>query len=280
MSRLDFICVGPQKTSTTWLDTALRAHPQISLPRAVKETFFFDENYRRGFDWFWRQFGTPAAGAVRGEIGPSYFDDSQARQRLREHNPQLRVIVCLRDPVERTYSLYCHHYARGRVKGAFAEAVRAMPRIVESGDYAAHVAAWARDFGAGRVLLLRQEDVRARPAAVLDAVSRFLGLEPVVWPSAAEAVYERPRPRSLLLSTLAARGARVLRGLGLHRAVALADRLGLRRLVFGARQFEFPALTDADRAALEARYAGTRAWLATLDFSSGAARLDAAALAP
>lgn len=279
MKRLDFVCVGPQKTSTSWLDAMLRQHPGLALPQEVKETFFFDANFRRGYDWYWSLFGADAGQRLLGEIGPSYFDDAAARQRLKAHNPAARIIVCLRDPVERTYSLYCHHYARQRVKGSFESAVREMPRIVSSGDYLEHAQAWAADFSPGQLLFIRQEDVAQRPAVVLDAVCRFLGLEPVAWHTSETAVYQRPSPRSLLLSGLAARVARFLRSLGLHRAIQLADRLGVRKLVFGASKFEYPPLTEADRGMLTRRYAPVAAWMAQLDFSSGAVRGDRALLA-
>lgn len=268
--RLDFVCVGPQKTSTSWLDAMLRQHPGLALPDAVKETFFFDRYHDRGPGWYRSLWTTPLRGRQVGEIGPSYFDDAEARRRLRQHNPALKILICLRDPVERTYSLFCHHYARGAVKGSFAEAVRAMPRIVSSGDYAGHAAAWAAEFGPAQLLLIRQEDVRDRPAVVLDAVCSFLGVPPVVWDQAGAAVYERPRPRSLLLSRAAAAVARTLRRFDLHRVVRLADRLGVRQLVFGARRFEYPALTAEDRSALTRRYQSSTDWIAGLDFSSGA----------
>lgn len=270
LASLAFVCVGPQKTSTSWLDAMLRQHPGLALPDEVKETFFFDQFHARGQAWYQALWRGSLGGRQRGEIAPSYFDDVAARERLRAHNPRLKIIVCLRDPVERTYSLYCHHYARGKVKGAFADAVKAMPRILSSGDYVEHAARWAEDFGAAQLLLIRQEDVRDRPAVVLDEVCRFLGVAPVVWNEAGGAVYERPKPRSLLLSRLAAIIARGLRRFDLHGAVRLADRLGIRKLVFGARKFEYPPLTVADRAMLERRYETSRQWLAGLDFSQGA----------
>src|SRR5207245_11287355 len=100
----DFIVVGPPRTATTWLDTVLRGH--VGLPRDVKETHFFARNYRQGLTWYERHFRHCAAEPVIGEICAAYFENPQARERIRTHLPKCRIICTLRDPVERLYSYY------------------------------------------------------------------------------------------------------------------------------------------------------------------------------
>lgn len=273
-TRLDFVGAGPQKAGTTWLDAMLRQHPGVRLPDKVKETFFFDERHERGERWYWGHFPAPRPGVLNGEIGPSYFDVPEARARLRAHNPSLKVIVSLRDPVARAYSLYCHHYGRGRLKGDFAAAARAMPRLLESGDYLRHLAGWAADFGAQNVFLVRQEDILARPAEVLAAVQDFLGLPAQAASGLGEVFNERVQPRSLALSRIAALAARTLRTLGLHRVVDRIKKSPVSSAVTKGGQDVFPPLCDADAAALRERYAAEYRWLERCNFERGGARLS------
>ncbi|HUP92875.1 MAG TPA: sulfotransferase [Solimonas sp.] len=273
-TRLDFVAVGPQKAGTTWLDAMLRQHNGVRLPGKVKETFFFDERFERGENWYWAHFTPARAGALNGEVGPSYFDVPQARERLRRHNPGLKVIVSLRDPVQRAYSLYCHHYGRGRLAGDFGASARAMPRLLESGDYLRHLAGWAADFGPGSIFLVRQEDIQQRPAAVLAAVQEFLGLPPQPASGLDEVFNERVQPRSLGVSRIATAVARTFRLLGLHRAVDALKKSPLLGAVSRGGKDVFPPLGEAHAAALRTRYAAEYRWLEQCRFERGGMRLS------
>jgi len=232
--RVDFVAVGPQRTGTSWLDEALRAHPEVSLPQQVKETMFFDERFRRGMDWYASHFDLRDAGTVRGEIAPTYFDMDAAAARLEEHNPACRIIVTLRDPRERAISLYRHHRAKGRVHGSFSRAIEQMPRIVESGHYAEHVPRWLERFGRERVHFVTTDDISNRPEGTLTDVCRFLGVAAADPPaSIGRVVNPSTAPRYPVLAALAARAATGLRAARMHRVVEAGKALGLERVFDG-----------------------------------------------
>jgi hypothetical protein len=73
----DFIAVGPPRTGTTWLHGVL--YHRVSLPRGVKETYFFDHFYAKGLNWYSHYFGDSADGHRVGEIAPTYFASAEAR---------------------------------------------------------------------------------------------------------------------------------------------------------------------------------------------------------
>jgi len=112
--RLDFVSVGPQRTGTSWLHRYLRLHPMLAFPLHVKETKFFDARFEKGFDWYWKHFGDPSQNTKRGEIAPTYFHSAEALARLSKFEG-LRVVIHLRDPIARTWSLFRHHRNKGRV---------------------------------------------------------------------------------------------------------------------------------------------------------------------
>lgn len=272
--KLDFVCIGPQRTSSSWLDQRLRQHPKVRLPEHVKETFFFDEHYERGEAWYRSLFGKRGAASCHGEVAPTYFDVPDAIARLVDHNPALKLICCLRDPVERAYSLYCLHYSKGRTRLPFGEACREMPRILDSGRYCYHLVRWARAFGHCNILLVSQREVARTPNLVLDAVAEYLGLPAIEWREADERYGQTIAPRSLWAATWAARCARLLRGAGAHRIVEFGKRMGLKSAVYEGGTHRYPPMTDNDRRMLETFYKDELEWFSSLTLTKGVVRLN------
>ena len=103
----DFVIIGAGKAGTTSLYRYLGKHPQILLPNK-KELRFFDRNFERGYQWYLAQFPgiCDRSDLLTGEASPSYFYEDQAAQRLYDFAPEIKIIVMLRNPVERTISGY------------------------------------------------------------------------------------------------------------------------------------------------------------------------------
>ncbi len=111
----NFIGVGAPKSGTTTLDFVLKKHPEIYLP-ACKETHFFDtKNVHVPNSFVYSKyegnFFAAANHKAVGEICPSYLFDKNAPKKILEHlGPDMKIIFCLRNPVERAYSDYLMHY--------------------------------------------------------------------------------------------------------------------------------------------------------------------------
>ncbi len=245
MSRLDFIVAGPQRTATSWLHDMLSQQPSVSLPRQVKETFFWDKYFEKGFDWYQRFFDEEGRSAIRGEVAPTVFASDTARERIQSVAPDCRVMIILRDPVERTLSHYRHESALGLVRGSLEEAARTDPRIVEASRYSKYVPRWRDSFGEDRVHCIRYEKIRESPEDVLHEVCRSLGVSVAVpfselegRPSQAKGV-RFPGGARLMY-----RSASLLRRFHFHRWVDWGKRIGVRKLVQTATP---PPVTDEDR---------------------------------
>src|ERR1700676_3185895 len=99
-SRLpDFIAVGPQRTGTTWVHEVLKPH--LGLPRGIKETDFFLKNYAKGMQWYLEFFRGYPPQMLLGEVDPNYFGEDVVRERIEKDIPGAKIVVTLRDPVER-----------------------------------------------------------------------------------------------------------------------------------------------------------------------------------
>jgi hypothetical protein len=114
----DFVILGAQKSGTTTLSTQLSAHPAV-MPALRKEVHYFDAA-PRPIEWYRAFFprrralearAASAGHAVTGEATPFYLFHPSAPVRLRAAVPHGRLVVVLRDPVERAVSGY-HHAVR------------------------------------------------------------------------------------------------------------------------------------------------------------------------
>jgi hypothetical protein len=85
-----FIAVGPTRTATTWLYQVLKGH--IGLPSGIKETQFFIWNYDLGLTWYRRHFRNCSPHLPVMEIAPTYFDSPEARERVKLHIPECKII--------------------------------------------------------------------------------------------------------------------------------------------------------------------------------------------
>jgi len=122
-----FIIIGAQRAGTTSFYHLLCEHPCV-LPAATKEVHYFDCNYSRGPGWYESQFPLAAAHslgrqAITGEASPYYLFHPCAMARLAQDLPEARLIVLLRNPIERAYSHYHHQRRRKLETLSFEEAL-------------------------------------------------------------------------------------------------------------------------------------------------------------
>ncbi|WP_051881419.1 sulfotransferase family protein [Parvularcula oceani] len=178
----DFIIIGAIKAATTWSARALRANPRVFMP--APEPHFFSTEYERGADWYGSLFAEAPEGAVVGEKSADYLSHPDAAARIAGMLPEARLIVQLRDPVARAYSDYCMLFRRGTVTAPPRELLRPgsayADRFLSGGYYADHLARFYDRFAADRIEVVLMEDVERAPAAVIRALSRHVGVPPVI----------------------------------------------------------------------------------------------------
>jgi hypothetical protein len=147
----------------------------------VKEVDFFSYHYDHGYQWYERGFGPGRERArARGEISPSYFAEPSVPERVARYLPRARILLSLRDPVERALSNHRHEVRVGHLTGAdlrFETGLRNNPMYVEQGRYATHLRNWLKHFDRDSILVVLMEDIEADPASVCENVCRFLGID-------------------------------------------------------------------------------------------------------
>lgn len=174
-----FIGIGAQKCASSWLYDILADHPEAAVSEK-KELDFFSYHYEHGYRWYESQFpGKPGAKAV-GEISPSYFNEASVPERAKLYSPDLRILVSLRDPVERALSQHRHLVRIGLVPGPdyrFETALADNPSYIEQGCYATHLSRWLQVFPRSQMLIVLMEDIRQDPEATARKVYEFLDID-------------------------------------------------------------------------------------------------------
>jgi len=260
----DFLVIGALKAGTTYLDELLRDHPELCLPATVKEVEFFTRHYDRGPAWYARRFAK--CGSRRaGEVSPQYLSDPRCPARIHELLPDARLLVSLRDPVQRAYSQYKHWVQVSGYGGDFEQYLTDHPGAIDEGRYFDLLSRYLELFPAERLHTVVFEDLLGQPVQVMKGVFHFLGVDTHYTPPSLGAANVSTRPR---FHRSYVRAKRVSRWLNDRRAggriVGWAKRTGAVR-VFGERKSDgFGPLTPAAAARLRDEYRDDVAMLSRL----------------
>jgi hypothetical protein len=105
-----FFVIGAQRSGTTYLYHLLAEHPEIEMaqPHVPEPKFFLqDEKYQRGIAYYEAHYFAGKAGAwLKGEKTTSYIESTKAGQRLARHYPTSKIVILMRDPIQRAISNY------------------------------------------------------------------------------------------------------------------------------------------------------------------------------
>jgi hypothetical protein len=179
--RPDFVCIGSQRAGTSWLASALRTIPGVSLPHPAA-LHWLGANWIRGEAWYRQCFS--GLHGIRGEVSPSYAIATPEKiTALSKICPSARILLVVRHPIRRAWSAIAAHLAR-KHPGPWRQELLA-PALALAGsddmsarsDYAAIAQAWSGAFPSFGVLFY--EDLHANSAAFLDQALERLGIPPL-----------------------------------------------------------------------------------------------------
>jgi hypothetical protein len=172
-----FVCIGAQKTGTTWLYSQLVKHPGIFLP-AIKELNFFYRDLP--VSWYKAQFEKATPGQVCGDISPNYMVLPGVAERMTVLLPDARLICILREPIARAKSQYMMAVKLGNIPAGvtFIEAFRRnLQYIRERGQYLNLLERFTPHYPRGERLMTLLYDELSRDASnMLRKVCDFIGV--------------------------------------------------------------------------------------------------------
>ncbi len=189
---VDFLICGTQKGGTSSLHSYLKKHPDICMANR-KEVHFFDNetNFSRGKpDYFkYHSYFSPKKNhRIMGETTPIYMYWDNAPGRIFDYNPKIKLIILLRNPIERAYSHWNMQRNRGFDNFSFWDSLNIEEeRRMESyplqnrkhsytnrGFYLKQLKKLWSYFPRDRVLILKSEDLKGEPEKTLNHICNFL----------------------------------------------------------------------------------------------------------
>jgi hypothetical protein len=185
----DFVIVGAQKAGTTRWRYLLNRHPRIHCqPQELRWFDRFTDTWPGEADIAsYHRFFPKPPGDVSGEKSPSYAGTFWVPPMLRQAAPDARVILIVRDPIERYQSARAfaeRHRERNAAQGISHAAYtrRVMDTAFHQGKYAEQVEAYLRAFPPEQFLVLQFEACNKDPVTELERTFRFLGVDPIEIP--------------------------------------------------------------------------------------------------
>ena len=206
----DYVIIGAQRAGTTSLYFYLGQHPAVAPGVLTKEVHFFDTNFNRGTAWYRTHFPTVlqkrfarirgGPQLITGEATPYYLFHPLAAGRMAGTLPEAKLIVMLRDPVQRALSHYRHEVTLGFENLTFGEAIEREAQRLEGeverirrdpayqsfshqhhsylsrGLYLDQLKVWHSVYPRDQILVVHTEDFFAQPERGFSGVLRFLGL--------------------------------------------------------------------------------------------------------
>ena len=205
----DFLIIGAARSGTTSLYQYLTEHPSI-IPGVGKEIYFFDKKFKKGINWYKSFFPTKFSMAIiknkqktkciTGEATPRYLHYPHAPKRIFEFLPKIKLIVLLRNPIDRAYSHYQMEVSSGNEELSFEESIEKegertkgiMEKMQDNenfysvyfyrksyltrGLYYEQLKRWFKFFPRENFLILKSEDLYSNPSKIYQKSLDFLEL--------------------------------------------------------------------------------------------------------
>jgi tetratricopeptide (TPR) repeat protein len=195
----NFVIAGATKCGTTSLYMYLEKHPQIIVSRK-KEINFFNFNFSYGAAWYLSQFPSiDDRNFITGEASPNYLDCPKSARNMHELFPEMKIIILLRNPIEKAVSWHYHKLNQGIAlnNNSLREEIEAEMEVLSSWSeeqlirsnyhypnnllgslYYYRLQSWFDRFSREQILILKSEDFYQNTPVVMEEVYQFLGLEP------------------------------------------------------------------------------------------------------
>ena len=204
----DFLVIGAKRCGTTSLYQHLSEHPCIS--RSPRDNIgFFNENYHLGINWYKSLFPTvfykkkmesKNKHCLFFDVTSTYMEEELTAKNVYEVNPNQKIIVILRNPVDRAYSHYHVNVKEKSEKRSFEDAIfEEMNRIkseriiqnknknlrvftpnnihyLKKGFYALQLKSWFKIFPREQILVLSTEEFQEDQNLIYKKIFDFLNI--------------------------------------------------------------------------------------------------------
>lgn len=205
--KVDYIGIGVRRGGTSWIQQCLAEHPQICVAKKKELAFLNDPNqYQHGVEAYKAWFPECKKGQIRGEYTPGYLASEDAIHMIKKWFPEAKLLVCLRNPVERAYSNYLAHKTTEKTRAkTFEQAIKdpaLKPYYIDTGFYYTQLKKWLAVHPKEKFLILIHDDIAKDPLKFIQGIYRFLGVDYNFIPPSAKQEINWPAKNSVKIPFL------------------------------------------------------------------------------
>jgi hypothetical protein len=186
--QIDFIGIGTARSNTTWIYNCLREHPQIFMPQK-KELHFFDcdKQFNKGIDYYNNYFADYKDELLQGEFTPRYMLYKEALLRIKKIFPNTKIIISLRNPIERAWSQYnfFKYNKKKEPEDNFDRALNGFYKedYLEKSLYYKQLKNVFEIFSRNNIHIILADEIKSNPKKIITDLYSFLGVEEDYTPS-------------------------------------------------------------------------------------------------
>ena len=179
----NFLGIGTQRAASTWIFNCLKEHPEVFVPENKDSEFFCSENiYERGISYYSTLFELASGFKAVGEISPDCLAYEVCPERIFSYLPEVKMIVILRNPIERAFSAY-RKFILPQSGWSFREAIERRPALLEYGLYYKQIQRFFSYFPRNQFQIFLYEDLASNNLDVIKTIYKFLGVDATFCPS-------------------------------------------------------------------------------------------------
>jgi hypothetical protein len=216
MKKIDLMIIGAQKAGTTSLQNYLNEHPEILGHPQIEFGFFKDDAmYDNGYEnEFSRHFtaGNVQTAKVVVAKNTGMYDSEKALERLRQHNPDCKLVFIVREPVSRAYSSYSMEKFNGWLDRDFSEIKTVIENkqfddvmykfFIRLGLYSDYLKSIYKYFPPEQVKIVLFERLKKDPVGVCQEIFQWLKIDPSFTPRTEKEYNTTQKPKSVFLSKI------------------------------------------------------------------------------
>lgn len=235
---VDFICIGPGRSGSTWLFEVLRKHPSIFLAKNIKETEYFNTYFHKGDSFYKNFFSDSKPSDIKGEISNLYFFHKKTLSRIKDYNSSVKIIVLIREPYEKIKSLYLFKKREGLYKHSINEFINSklFKENLREIEFDSILSDLLDLFSKDQIFILPFEKINSDQEELLKRLGMFLGLTNLENYKILKKINQSIVPRIFFLGALAKITAKILRFLKLYSILTSLKRSEFIKSIFFKKQ--------------------------------------------
>lgn len=185
--KLDFLVIGSQKAGTSSIYQLLKQHKSVYLPRKKELKYFFHTSeFTKGESYYHSYFQDAREDQIKGEASPGYIAHPESAKRIFDYNPKIKLILTIRNPIDRAYSQYWHKRRNLNVSESFDFFIsrdldhhlyeQGSNGLFSRGLYIEYIEQYLEYFSRDQLLILDFDELKASPSRFFKRVTDFLNI--------------------------------------------------------------------------------------------------------